>query len=45
MAAFDSQALALLCRGLEHFRARDYFAAHDDWEEVLTVATRVLAGR
>ena len=34
MAAFDAQALAALCRGLEHFRARDYFAAHDDWEEV-----------
>ena len=34
MAAFDAQALAALHRGLEHFRARDYFAAHDDWEEV-----------
>jgi hypothetical protein len=34
MAAFDTQALASLRRGLEHFRARDYFAAHDDWEEV-----------
>lgn len=27
------QALAALHRGLAHFRARDYFAAHDDWEE------------
>jgi predicted metal-dependent hydrolase len=34
MAAFDAQALAALRRGVEHFRARDYFAAHDDWEEV-----------
>ena len=34
MAAFDAQALAALRRGLEHFRARDYFAAHEDWEEV-----------
>jgi len=34
MAAFDAPALAALHRGLEHFRARDYFAAHDDWEEV-----------
>lgn len=34
MTAFDAQALAALHRGLEHFRARDYFAAHDDWEEV-----------
>ena len=34
MTAFDAQALASLRRGLEHFRARDYFAAHDDWEEV-----------
>ena len=34
MPAFDTQALASLRRGLEHFRARDYFAAHDDWEEV-----------
>jgi hypothetical protein len=34
MAAFDAHALAALHRGLEHFRARDYFAAHDDWEEV-----------
>ena len=34
MAAFDAPALASLRRGLEHFRARDYFAAHDDWEEV-----------
>jgi len=34
MTAFDTQALASLRRGLEHFRARDYFAAHDDWEEV-----------
>jgi hypothetical protein len=34
MAAFDAHALAALRRGLEHFRARDYFAAHDDWEEV-----------
>ena len=34
MTAFDAQALASLHRGLEHFRARDYFAAHDDWEEV-----------
>ena len=41
MAAFDAQALASLCRGLEHFRARDYFAAHDDWEEVW----RELSGR
>jgi len=41
MAAFDAQALASLRRGLEHFRARDYFAAHDDWEEVW----RELSGR
>ena len=34
MAAFDTPALASLRRGLEHFRTRDYFAAHDDWEEV-----------
>jgi len=34
MAIFDAQALAALHRGLDHFRARDYFAAHDDWEEV-----------
>ena len=34
MTAFDAQALASLHRGLEHFRARDYFAAHDAWEEV-----------
>jgi len=34
MVAFDPQALASLRRGLEHFRAGDYFAAHDDWEEV-----------
>ena len=34
MTAFDAQALAALHRGLVHFRARDYFAAHDDWEEV-----------
>ena len=34
MTAFDALALAALRRGLEHFRARDYFAAHDDWEEV-----------
>ena len=34
MTAFDIQALAALRRGLEHFRAHDYFAAHDDWEEV-----------
>ena len=34
MTAFDAQALAALRRGLEHARARDYFAAHDDWEEV-----------
>jgi len=34
MTAFDAQALAALRRGLEHFRAHDYFAAHDDWEEV-----------
>jgi predicted metal-dependent hydrolase len=34
MAAFDAPALAALHRGLEHLRARDYFAAHDDWEEV-----------
>ena len=34
MVAFDAQALAALRRGLEHFRAHDYFAAHDDWEEV-----------
>lgn len=26
--------IACLRRGLEHFRAGDYFAAHDDWEEV-----------
>ena len=41
MTAFDAQALASLRRGLEHFRARDYFAAHDDWEEVW----RELSGR
>ena len=34
MAAFDASALASLRRGLEHFRAHDYFAAHEDWEEV-----------
>ena len=34
MAAFDTQALTSLRQGLEHFRAHDYFAAHDDWEEV-----------
>lgn len=34
MAAFDAQALASLQQGLAHFRAGDYFAAHDDWEEV-----------
>jgi len=34
MTAFDTPALAALRRGLEHFRAHDYFAAHDDWEEV-----------
>ena len=26
--------IACLRRGLEHFRTGDYFAAHDDWEEV-----------
>ena len=26
--------IACLRAGLEHFRAADYFAAHDDWEEV-----------
>ena len=41
MTAFDAQAFASLRRGLEHFRARDYFAAHDDWEEVW----RELSGR
>jgi predicted metal-dependent hydrolase len=41
MTAFDAQALASLRQGLEHFRARDYFAAHDDWEEVW----RDLSGR
>src|SRR5690349_13022648 len=41
MTAFDAQALASLRQGLEHFRARDYFAAHDDWEEVW----RELSGR
>jgi hypothetical protein len=30
----DSEAMESLHRGLEHFRAGDYFAAHDDWEEV-----------
>jgi len=25
---------ALLAQGLQHFRAGDYFAAHDAWEEV-----------
>ena len=34
MAAFDTQALASVRQGLKHFRTRDYFAAHDDWEEV-----------
>ena len=34
MTAFDAQALAALRRGLEHARTRDYFAAHDEWEEV-----------
>src|ERR1043166_9379936 len=34
MVAFDTQALASLRQGLAHLRARDYFAAHDDWEEV-----------
>lgn len=34
MTAFDAPALAALRRGLEHARTRDYFAAHDDWEEV-----------
>ena len=34
MAAFDAQALASLRQGLAHFRAHDYFAAHDAWEEV-----------
>ena len=34
MTAFDAQTLAALRRGLEHARTRDYFAAHDDWEEV-----------
>lgn len=34
MAAFDAQALASLQQGLAHFRAGDYFAAHDAWEEV-----------
>ena len=34
MTAFDAQALTALRRCLEHFRAHDYFAAHDDWEEV-----------
>ena len=41
MVAFDTPALASLRRGLEHFRTRDYFAAHDDWEEVW----RELSGR
>ena len=30
----DSEELESLRRGVEHFRAGDYFAAHDDWEEV-----------
>ncbi|MBM3226909.1 MAG: DUF309 domain-containing protein [Candidatus Tectomicrobia bacterium] len=34
MAPLDAPALAALQRGLAHFRAQDYFAAHDDWEEV-----------
>lgn len=34
MVAFDAQALAALRQGLAHFRAQDYFAAHDDWEAV-----------
>ena len=34
MTAFDAHALACLRQGLAHARAGDYFAAHDDWEEV-----------
>ena len=34
MTAFDEHALACLRRGLAQARAGDYFAAHDDWEEV-----------
>ncbi len=34
MTALDAHALACMRRGLTHARAGDYFAAHDDWEEV-----------
>ena len=30
----ESAELASLRRGMQHFRAGEYFAAHDDWEEV-----------
>ena len=32
--SLDAHELACLHQGLSHFRAGDYFAAHDDWEEV-----------
>lgn len=32
--ALGPAEIECLHRGIEHFRAGDYFAAHDDWEEV-----------
>ena len=38
---FEPQEIASLQQGMAHFRAGDYFEAHDDWEEVW----RELSGR
>lgn len=32
--ALEEHERALLQQGLQHVQAQDYFAAHDDWEEV-----------
>jgi hypothetical protein len=32
--SLEAHDLACLHQGLSHFRAADYYAAHDDWEEV-----------
>jgi predicted metal-dependent hydrolase len=34
MMEWDSEEIERLRRGIDHFRAGEYFAAHDDWEDV-----------
>ena len=34
MTPFDAHEIATLRQGMDYFRAGDYFAAHDAWEEV-----------